>query len=121
MRSIQNPPPALEIVCADFFAFIYTIAPSSLDGPFFDPYFGPTIAWDDQALWDQVEPLLVRSLRPGGVLVPYFSTQPILKWPFINFFDRVLVERRPYIAYQNTEYTSSPSGSAYIQCFIKAV
>ena len=115
-----NAPAALEIVCADFFAFICTLTPSSLDGIFFDPYFGSTIGWDDQALWDQVVPLLVRSLRPGGALVPYFSTQPILKWPFINFFDRVLVERRPYIAYQNTEYTSSPFGSAYIQCFIKA-
>jgi hypothetical protein len=59
-------------------------------------------------------------------VIDLFSAQhpnppPALEIVCADFFDRVLVERRQYTAYQDTEYTSSPSGSAYIQCFIKAI
>lgn len=113
-------PRPLEIVCADFFEFVRTIPAGSLDGIFFDPYFGnKATGWEEQPLWDATMPAIMRSLRVGGALVPYFSTAPILKWPFIDFFHSVLVERCAYTTYSNTEYTPGPVGVAYIQCFLK--
>jgi hypothetical protein len=64
-------------------------------------------------------PLVVRALRPGGAFVPFFTTHPGLKWPFYEHFDRVVVEKRPFAAYETTEYTHGTSGNAYIQCFLR--
>ena len=114
----SSVPPALQIVEADFFEYVYSLEPASLDGIFFDPYLVNLSLWRDPALWDAVVPLLVRSLRPGGVFIPCFSTTPELRWQFVNFFDRIVVERRNYATYPDTDYTPGVTGSAYIQCFI---
>jgi len=117
-RRHADLPAPLEIVEADFFEFVETLEPSSLDGIFFDPWLPKDIA-NDEALWRRVMPLVVRALRPGGAFVPFFTTRPELKWPFYEFFERVLVEKRPFTAYPTTEYTHGTSGDAYIQCFVR--
>ena len=94
------------------------MAPASLDGIFFDPYLPASIG-NDEALWNEVVPLMVRSLRPGGVVIPFFTTRPVLRWQFAPFFDRVVVERRSFTAYPTTDYTAARSGDAYIQCFVR--
>lgn len=109
-------PAALEIVRADFFEYVRDLPPASFDGIFFDPAL-PDAMWEDQALWDETVPLLVRVLKPGGVFIPVFSTKPLLNKQYIRFFDRVVVERRPYQTYATTGYTSGPAGDAFIQCF----
>lgn len=111
-------PAALEIVEADFFDYVELLEPSSLDGIFFDPWLPRDLA-NDEALWRRVMPSAVRALRPGGAFVPFFTTRPELKWPFYEFFDRVVVEKRPFLAYPTTEYTHGTSGNAYIQCFVR--
>jgi spermidine synthase len=113
-----QPPEALEIVHADIFEFAHTLAPASFDGIFFDPAL-PEPLWDDQVLWDAFVPVLVRALRPGGAFIPFFSTIPVLRKQYVGFFDRVIVERRPFVAYPTTHYTSATSGDAYIQRFIR--
>ena len=110
------PPAPLEIVCADFFDYVRDLPAASFDGIFFDPAL-PDALWEDQELWDEVMPSMVRSLRPGGVFIPVFSTIPVLKKQHVRFFDRVVVERRPFRAYATTGYTSAPVGDAFIQCF----
>ena len=112
-----QPPAALEIVHADIFEYAPTLAAASFDGIFFDPAL-PSPLWDDQTLWDAFVPVLLRALRPGGVFIPFFSTIPMLRKQYVRFFDRVIVERRPFAAYPTTHYTSVTSGDAYIQCFI---
>jgi hypothetical protein len=103
----------------DFFESSDKLTPASLDGIFFDPWLPREIA-DDECLWAEVMPRLVRALRPGGVLIPFFfSTQPVLKWPFRDYFSKVIVERRCFQAYPATEYTHGTAGQAYIQCFLK--
>jgi hypothetical protein len=62
---------------------------------------------------------MVRALRVGGVCMPCFSTKPTLRWQYVRFFDRVIVERRSYSAYPSTEYTPGVTGDAFIQCFIR--
>lgn len=114
----RSIPPTLEIVQADFFEHVYELAPASLDGIFFDPYLPASIG-NDEALWNEVVPLMVRSLRPGGVVIPFFTTRPVLRWQFAPFFDRIVVERRSFTAYPTTDYTSALSGDAYIQCFVR--
>jgi predicted methyltransferase len=111
-------PDTLEIVCADWFHYIETVPPESVDGIFFDPAL-PESMWNDGPLWDHLTPLMCRALRPGGALVPFFTTRPYLRWQFYPHFSRVIVERRPFRAYDSTAYTASTSGDAFIQCFVK--
>jgi len=117
-RERHPVPPHLEIVIADFFEYVETIKPESLDGIFFDPAL-PMTMWDDASLWKRVTPLIVRSLRPGGCFVPFFSTRPMLREQFYPYFDRVIIERRPFQAYEGTTYTYGKSGDAFIQCYVK--
>jgi SAM-dependent methyltransferase len=111
-------PGTLEIVVADFFDYAGTLEPSSLDGIFFDPAIPGDVA-SDEALWDRVMPSAVRALRHGGAFVPFFSTRPVLRWPFYKFFSHCIVKRLPFTAYATTDYTFGTEGDAYIQCFIK--
>jgi spermidine synthase len=114
-----SPPPALEIVHADFFEYIHEIEPESLDGIFFDPYLVPVTLWDDEVLWNEVMPAVTHALRHGGVFIPCFSTRPVLRWQFIHHFDRIVVERRSYTSYATTDYVKNDTGDAYIQCFVR--
>jgi predicted methyltransferase len=114
-----DPPPALEIVHADFFEHIRTVEPGSLDGVFFDPYLGSSRLWEDPALWRATMPAVVRALKEGGAFVPCFTVEPVLRWEFVGYFDRVIVERRRFTAYEGTEYTARREGDAFIQCFIR--
>ncbi len=114
-----SPPPALEIVHADFFEYIQRMEPESLDGIFFDPYLVPVSLWDDEALWMEVMPPVTRTLRRGGVFIPCFSTRPVLRWQFVHHFDRIVVERRSYASYETTDYVKKDTGDAYIQCFVR--
>ena len=111
-------PSTLEIVNTDFFKLVSDLEPETLDGIFFDPAL-PDSLWNDGSFWDELMPRIVRSLRPGGAFIPFFSTIPVLRWQYVNFFPRVIVERRPYKAYATTTYISCTSGDAYIQCFVK--
>jgi predicted methyltransferase len=104
-------PRTLEIVHADFLDHMHALEPSSLDGIFFDPFL-PAEIRNDQRFWDVVMPVLTRSLRRDGVFIPCFSTHPILYW--IDYFERVSVERHDFVAYATTEYTHVTSGHAYI-------
>jgi spermidine synthase len=113
-----SPPPALEFVEADFVEHVHVLAPESLDGIFFDPYLPPEMN-NDAELWREVVPAMVRALRPGGVFIPFATTRPVLRWQFRPFFERVIVERRPFETYPTTEYMTTASGTAYIQCFVK--
>ncbi len=115
----SSPPPALEIVHADFFEYIHEIEPESLDGIFFDPYLVPVTLWDDVELWAEVMPAVTRALRRGGVFIPCFSTRPVLRWQFVHHFDRIVVERRSYASYATTDYVKNDTGDAYIQCFVQ--
>ncbi|MCU1347856.1 MAG: methyltransferase [Acidobacteria bacterium] len=107
-------PGTLTIVRADFVDYFETLAPASVDGIFFDPYL-PEPMRNDRAFWDGVMPAIVRSLRPEAAFIPCFTTSPILSW--IDYFERVVVERRAFVAYDTTEYTYVNSGDAYIQCY----
>jgi spermidine synthase len=109
-------PFTLEIVCADFFEHIRTLPPASFDGILCDPAL-PDSIWEDQALWNEIVPLLVRLLRPEGVFIPAFSTRPVLRKQYAHFFNQVVVRRRPFQAYTSTWYTSAIEGDAFIQCF----
>jgi predicted methyltransferase len=111
-------PRTLEIVCADWFDYIESVPPESVDGIFFDPAL-PESMWNDPVVWDRVTPLMHRALRPGGALVPFFTTRPYLRWQYLSHFSRIVVERRAFRAYDTTRYTASTSGDAFIQCFIK--
>ena len=109
-----TPPAALEIIKGDFFAMLPTLPPASLDGIFFDPYL-PVKARNDPAFWNRVVPPMIALLRPGGVFVPCFTTQPYFL--FLNYFDHAIIERRHYTAYPQTSYTAANSGHAFIQCY----
>lgn len=111
-------PPGLNILNTDFFKLVHTLPESSLDGIFFDPAL-PESMWDDGPFWDEVMPAIIRTLRPGGAFIPFFSTIPVLRWQYLPFFSRIIIERRPFTAYDTTSYTSRTSGDAYIQCFVK--
>jgi spermidine synthase len=114
-----NLPDTLEIVEADFFDYVQVLEPSSLDGIFFDPWLPRELA-DNEDLWQRVMPLVIRALKPGGAFIPFFTTRPELKWPFYQFFDQIIVEKRAFTAYSTTEYTHGTSGDAYIQCFVRS-
>ncbi len=118
-RERNETPPALEIVQADFFDHVYALRPESLDGIFFDPFFGTSSIWDDPAIWNEAMPYVVSALRPGGVFLPCFSTLPVLRPNFVPFFDRIIIERRSFRTYESTNYTPSASGDAFIQCFVR--
>ena len=114
----RNLPSTLEVVEADFFDYIHGVEPASLDGIFFDPFL-PTGMGEDEDLWREVTALIVTALKPGGAFIPFFTTRPELKWPFCEFFDRIVVQRHSFQAYATTRYTHGTSGNAYIQCFIR--
>jgi spermidine synthase len=111
-------PSTLDIIRDDFFAYIRTLPPASFDGIFFDPAL-PTALWSDGPFWDEIVPVMARALRPGGALIPFFSTVPTLRWQYLELFERVIVLPRQFTAYPDTRYTSAPSGRAFIQCFVK--
>ena len=114
-----EPPPALHIVRADVFDHFQHLAPESVDGIFFDPFM-PSELENQQDLWDAFMPLARRALRPGGAFIPFFTTEPVLKWPFYQYLDRIDVRKHPFATYPDTNYTNQRvEGSAYLQCFIK--
>ena len=117
-EGVSELPSTLEIRHADFFSVVSELPSESFDGIFFDPAL-PMSVWRDQRLWDEVVPKLVKVLRNGGVLIPFFSTRPVLRQQYLPYFSRIVVERRQYEAYEDTVYTRGTSGDAYIQCFIK--
>lgn len=127
----ENPdaPKTLEVVNADFFDFVDTLATDSLDGVFFDPEL-PKSLFEDRALLDDLMPKIVRALRPGGRFVPMFAIAGIVPdlatcttsagemvERYLRYFDRVVLETHPYQAYADTEYTPGRAGSAYLLCF----
>lgn len=114
-----SPPPALDLVQADFFEYVHGLESNSLDGIFFDPHVPPEMR-SDEDLWYATVPMLVRGLKPGGALIPCFSSHPVLRWQFVPFFDRVIVERVSFAAYSSTNYMARNAGDAFIQCFIKS-
>jgi predicted methyltransferase len=114
----QALPASFEIVVADWFDFVETVPPESVDGILFDPAL-PASMWDDVELWDRAVPAMRRALRKGGALVPFFTTRPYLRWQYLRAFDRILVERHPFRAYPGTGYTAATEGDAFIQCFIR--
>lgn len=111
-------PESLQIQRGDFFDHIRGLEPGSLDGLFFDPAL-PESTWSDAPFWDEIVPVMARALRPGGALIPFFSTVPVLRWQYVPYFERVIVLPRTFTAYPDTGYTSATSGRAYIQCFVK--
>lgn len=111
-------PSTLEIVHADFRDYVRELEPESIDGIFFDPHATKDQRGTD-ALWAGVVQAVVRALRVGGVLIPFFSERPELHERFAPAFRRVIVERRSFCAYPETNYMATREGTAYIQCFIK--
>ncbi|MFF4775729.1 methyltransferase domain-containing protein [Microtetraspora fusca] len=126
-----DPPATLEIVQADFFDYVDTLAPDSYDGVFFDPEL-PKELFEDRGLLDDFMPKIVRALRRGGTFVPMFSldgdvpeaatctaSAAVMLDRYLRFFDRVVVERHRYRAYANTVYTPGRVGDAFVLCFTK--
>ena len=74
---------------------------------------------DDPDVWNDLVPAMRRALRPGGVLIPFATTRPLLRWQFAPFFDRIIIEKRRFTAYRGTNYMRYNEGGAYIQCFVK--
>ncbi len=109
-----SPPAALEVVLGDFFELLPTLPPASFDGIFFDPYL-PAETRTDPVFWNAVMPPMIALLRPGGVFVPCFTTQPYFF--FMHYFDRAIIERRRYTTYPETTYTVATSGDAFIECY----
>jgi predicted methyltransferase len=114
----QHPdrPASLEIRLGDIFDVVDDLAPTSFDGIFFDPALRMSV-WEDEALWADFAPRLVRCLRPEGVLVPFFTTRPVLRPQFAGLFHEVHVYRRPYEAYASTIYTYGRRGDAFVQVY----
>lgn len=112
-------PESLHIVHADILDYAETLAPDSLDGIFFDPELPPEI--NDN--WDAMGRLVLRlkeAIRPGGVFIPFFAVEPIIKEKYMRYFHRALIVKHPFATYANTNYTGDiHSGNAYIQAFIK--
>jgi spermidine synthase len=111
-----DPPPTLRIVHGDFFDVIAGVEPESLDGIFFDPAL-PLSVWEDEAFSARHMPVIASRIAPGGVFIPFFATQPVIRWQYVDHFDSVYVVRRPYHAYEDTVYTHGREGFAYLQCF----
>jgi hypothetical protein len=113
-----EPPSSLDVVQHDAFQYFAHVKPASRDGIFFDPLM-PAAVENQKLLWDEFMPLVINSLRPAGAFIPFFTTEPILKWPFFHYSDQIMVRKLSYTAYPDTNYTRGQSGTAYIQCFIK--
>jgi spermidine synthase len=111
-------PPTLEIVHADLFEHFETVQPESLDGVFFDPFM-PASLENQQEIWDEFMPSVIAAMRRGASFIPFFTTEPVLKWPFYEYFERIVIQTHPFAAYPGTNYTTKPDGVAYIQAFIK--
>lgn len=111
-------PAALEIVHADIVEHAHSLAPESLDGIFFDPYFPPEMLADTH-LWADLVPAMRRALRVGGVLLPFATTKTRLRWQFEPYFDRVVLESCRFEAYESTNYMTRNQGRAWIQAFIR--
>lgn len=124
-----SPPPALDLVQADFLDVVDSLPPGGYDGVFFDPEL-PREVFEDREFIDVLMKKLVGLLRPGGRFVPMFAiagevpdaatctTSPgEMLERYIRFFDRVEVERHPYTAYADTAYTPNRTGEAYLLCF----
>jgi predicted methyltransferase len=112
-------PRALDIVHADIFEYVKIAAPNSFDGILFDPEFAPGML-DDRELMGHFIPLLLRTLRPEGVFIPFFSVKPELIDRYIGFFNKIEVTKVPFETYVDTNYTGNiKRGDAFIQCFIK--
>lgn len=118
-RKTAGPLPAsLDIVQADFFDYIDEQDENSVDGIMFDPWV-PKAIRDDDAWWHDVIARMRTILKPGGVLVPFFSTTNEI-WPrFAPHFGRIVIEPHSYSAYATTGYVDNTSGTAYIQVFVK--
>jgi predicted methyltransferase len=118
----QHPDPlpeSLHIVHADIFEYVDTLPPESVDGIFFDPEFPSPKDFDDPQVM-AFYPRLFRALRPGGAFVPFFSVEPVLKERYLPFFSKIVVLKRPFKAYADTDYTYGVTeGEAFIQCFVK--
>jgi tRNA G46 methylase TrmB len=112
-------PPSLHIVRDDLFQHFDSVPAASLDGIFFDPFL-PAELENRRELWDEFMPMVLRALRPGGTFIPFFTTEPVLKWPFFHYFDRIVVTPHTYTTYPETNYTTAATGTAFIQCFVKA-
>jgi predicted methyltransferase len=119
-------PDNLKIVHADFFDYIEQVPEMSLDGVFFDPEL-PRALFEDKEFVDGFMPRITAALRPGGAFVPMFSIDGIVPDAatcttspgamlerYMRFFARVTVERHSYTAYENTGYTPSLAGEAFI-------
>ena len=113
-----DAPAALEIVEADILDHVDTLEADSLDGIFFDPYFPPSML-EDRRLWERLVPAMRRAIRPGGALVPFATTKTRLRWQFEPYFDRVVLEKRRFRAYDGTNYMTTNHGRAWIQAFIR--
>ena len=116
----NNPvvPATLQIVHDDLFRYFETVEPATVDGIFFDPFL-PAELENQKALWDEFMPIVLRTLRPGGAFIPFFATEPVLKWPFYHYFDNLIVRKHTFTAYGETSYTNGTMGVGYVQCFIK--
>lgn len=112
-------PASLEIVEADILDHVARLEPDSLDGIFFDPYFPPEML-ADVVMWETLVPAMRRAIRPGGALVPFATTKTSLRWQFEPYFDRALLEKRRFRAYEGTTYMTTNEGRAWIQAFIRS-
>jgi SAM-dependent methyltransferase len=114
-----SPPASLHIEQGDLFERFDSLPAEAFDGILFDPALDIPV-WDDPAVWERLVPRMVRTLRPGGVFIPFFSTRPELRWQYLPYFRHIIVERHPYRAYEHTTYTHGVvEGDAYLQCFRK--
>lgn len=112
-------PASLRIVHADILEYARTLELESYDGIFFDPEL-PSELNDSPEAMEELLGNLTRSLRPGGVLIPFFTVQPTIKEKYLRHFDRALLLQRSFEAYSTTNYTDGVlKGKAYIQCFFK--
>ena len=51
---------------------------------------------------------MIALLKPGGVFIP--ALPPCPYFLFMQYFDRAIIERLPYTAYPQTNYTAATSG-----------
>ncbi len=122
-ESEESVPPTLEIVTADFFQWLDTAPAETFDGIFFDPALPPA-TWNNVELWASVVPKMARLLRPGGVFIPFFNTEPRLREQYLSTFPVATMLRRPYRSYDGSYYAHTPlekEGHAYIQCFYRDI
>lgn len=90
-------PSSLQIVRGDFFEYIRSLQPSSWTACSSIRAL-PEPTRSDEPFWDEMVPVMVRALRPGGALIPFFSTVPVLRWQYVPHFERVIVLPRTFTA-----------------------